>query len=132
MEVKLANYSKAGAAALCYEAAESRTAVNSITIELSKGQRFSVGAKYEGDEGWDGWYYCIAEGGSGWLPESIIDFDGAEGTAKEDYSSFELSIVKGEKLRGLNKTGGWIWCENSRGERGWVPEGSLKAAEKES
>lgn len=132
MDGKLANYSKAGTAALCYEAAESRIAEDSITIELHKWQRFSVGAKYEGGEGWDGWYYCTAEGISGWVPESIIDFDGSEVTAKKDYSSFELSIVKGEKLRGISKTGGWIWCENFCGEHGWVPDECLKAVEKQS
>ncbi len=122
----LSYYSKAGEAAPRYEAAVNRSEAQSSTIELRKGQRFTVGPKFEGNEGWNGWYHCTTEGRSGWVPESVIDFDNAEGTAKEDYSSFELDIVKGETLRGLKETGDWIWCENSKGARGWVPKDCIR------
>lgn len=121
----LSYYSKAGSGALRCEAAESRNAAQNGRIELRKGQRFSVGPKYDGGEGWHGWYHCTAGSGSGWVPESIIDFDGSEGAAKEDYSSVELDIEKGEELICFKETGGWMWCENSKGMRGWVPQECL-------
>ncbi len=122
----LSYYSKAGRAAHVYEATESRDVKQGVSFELHKGQRFSVGPKYEGNKGWDGWYHCVAESGNGWVPESIISFDAAEGNAKEDYSSFELSIKKVETLKGIKETGGWILCENGKGIRGWVPKECLR------
>lgn len=55
--------------------------------------------------------------------------DGEQGTMKEDYSSFELDIKQGELLKALRSTGGWLWCENEQGKRGWVPQELLKRIE---
>ncbi len=123
-------YSKAGSGAPVFIAAQSRDPKQSETIELKKGQRFKVGEEYQGPEGWDGWFYCTADTNRGWVQESFIERQGEGGIAKEDYSSFELMIEQGEKLRCLRETGGWALCENSRGGRGWVPMECLRAAER--
>ncbi len=118
-------YGKAGHGATLYEAAQNRDTGQRQTLILKCGQKVKTDEEYDGPEGWKGWLYCTGEDGvSGWAPEGVIDEK--SGTVKEDYSSFELSIEKGEKLRGLRETGGWIWCENAKGERGWVPVECLK------
>jgi GNAT superfamily N-acetyltransferase len=119
-------YTKCGDAAAAYEAIAAREAKRDGLIELVKGQSVSVGEAFFEQEGWDGWYYCTAAEQSGWVHESVLDIHGGKGVAKEYYSSNELDLEKGERLRGIAETGGWVWCENSRFERGWVPLGCLK------
>lgn len=124
----LAYYSKAGAGAHIYEAVKAREPERGEPLILKKGDAVSVGETYEGPEGWDGWVRCTAEdGASGWVIKSAVDIREGIGIAMEDYSSFELDIEKGERLCALRSAGGWLWCENEQGKRGWVPEEYLKA-----
>lgn len=122
----LASYSKCGEGAARCEAVTAHKAKQGDPIELIKGQSFSVGEAFQEQEGWDGWYFCTAGAKSGWVHESVIDMRGDKGVAKEDYSARELSLEKGEKLRAIRETGGWMWCENERFERGWAPKSCLK------
>lgn len=127
----LVYYSKCGESAIPYRAETDRDARRDDPIELHRGQSFSVGEAFQEQEGWDGWYFCIAGAKSGWVHESVIKMQGGKGVAKEDYSARELSLKKGEKLKGIKETGGWIWCENEKGERGWTPKCCLKRVQEE-
>lgn len=119
-------YTKCGAAAAAYEAIADRETKRNDVIELARGQSVTVGEAFLEQEGWDGWYFCMAAEQTGWVHESVLDMHGGKGVANEDYSSKELDLKKGEQLRGITETGGWIWCENSRFERGWAPLSCLK------
>jgi GNAT superfamily N-acetyltransferase len=122
----LVYYTKCGEGAAYYEAETARAVKQDEPIELFKGQSFAVGEEFQGHEGWDGWYFCTAGAKSGWVHGSVIDVQGGRGVAKEDYSAYELSFKKGDKLRGLRNAGGWVWCEDERFERGWAPKCNLR------
>ncbi|KAA8995771.1 ligand-binding protein SH3 [Affinibrenneria salicis] len=94
----------------------------------NKGEPVSIGEKYQGPEGWEGWYFCTAPGqASGWGPEQVIErFDDATGRAREDYSARELDVDEGDILTAATTLNGWVWCSRPcRSEAGWVPLANL-------
>jgi len=101
-------------------------------IEFEAGVPLTVGRKYEGPEGWDGWFFCETPGQKGgWVPAEIIEFeDGQAAYAREAYSARELNVAKGEILLVSKTLNGWAWCERyDKPETGWVPLASLKEVE---
>lgn len=101
-------------------------------ITLQCGDALCVGERYEGTEGWDGWYFCTVPGRpGGWVPEQLIarQPDGT-GRALADYCARELDVDPGEVLRGSRTLNGWLWCHRAGqgpDASGWVPLMHLQA-----
>nr|MBN2278498.1 hypothetical protein [candidate division Zixibacteria bacterium] len=75
---------------------------------------------------WPGWIWCvIADGRSGWVPKKYIDEKHGLHLAAVDYSAAELNVAVGDNLTIIKQESGWAWCENSRGDQGWVPLDNL-------
>ncbi len=92
-------------------------------IVLSQGNELAVGQRYDGDEGWEGWYWCRRQQQQGWVPEQLIDWiEGASGLIKEDYDSSEMTVAPGQVIVGSRMMNGWVWATIENGdESGWVP-----------
>lgn len=88
-------------------------------LRISRGERLTVQPK---ETGWKGWAWCITTSGkSGWVPEKYLQETGNAVIAMRDYDATELSVIAGEDLTVMNEESGWLWCENQKQERGWVP-----------
>lgn len=89
------------------------------------------------DSEFPGWLWCRGPGGeAAWIPEAFIEpllesASGApaeepeQGRMRRDYDSTELTVEAGERLILLEEESGWIWAEDSRGRRGWIPAACL-------
>ena len=99
-------------------------------ITLSKGTALTVGERYEGEEGWQDWYFCSTAGQQeGWVPAQVFQLTApGAGIAAEDYTARELDVEVGERLEGGRELGGWRWCSRAGGESGWVPLACLREA----
>ena len=78
---------------------------------------------------WEGhtWFWAIAENGlEGWIPDDLATKAGEEWIARSDYSAIELDCIEGEYLTCLKNTHGWVWCKNSKGLSGWVPDRNIE------
>lgn len=98
---------------------------NSDPIKFKKGESLIVGEKYDGPEKWENWVYCTAVKGGvkGWVPEQIIQIEGTNGIALEDYDAYEMTIGENEEVILLKEMNGWYWCRNAgTNEEGWVPK----------
>ena len=93
-----------------------------------KGEKVKVGRRYTGNKDWANWIYCVKldKSQEGWVPEQIIAISEHLGTLLEDYTAKELTINKGEKVIGAQELNGWIWCEGSSINSGWIPKSNLK------
>ena len=104
-------------------------------MSLKKGDRVSVGERYDGAEGWPDWYLCSVPGQeAGFVPEQMLDrhADGA-GTMLEDFTNRELDVVEGELLQGERQLNGWLWAARlSDGATGWVPLDNVRVSAPES
>ena len=91
-------------------------------ITFAKGAPLSIGERYDGEEGWDNWYWCSTAGQSaGWVPGQVIERLGDDqGIALEDYCARELEVQAGDCLVGGRQLNGWVWCSKGRAS-GWVP-----------
>lgn len=100
-------------------------------INFAKGTPLLIHDKYEGDEGWENWYFCvIPEHSGGWVPGQLIEWsdDRHHGTSKESYSARELNVSTGDILTGTREMNGWVWCLRSSDQKeGWVPKSLLQA-----
>ena len=65
------------------------------------------------------------DGKSGWVAEVVFERQGEVGIVSCDYSAVELQVAEGEVVTIEEEYGGWAWCSNQRGERGWVPNQNL-------
>jgi hypothetical protein len=96
-------------------------------IILTRGDKVSVGERYLENLEWPGWIWCENERGlKGWVPERIIESNDNSGIVLEDYSALELTVKKGEIVDSVGAEGGWLWCRNSDGSEGWIPERNVK------
>lgn len=98
-------------------------------LSFRQGDKLIAGEKYQGPEGWEGWYYCIgAAQTGGWVPRELIHWlDEKNVQALEDYSSKELDVDAGDVLVGDRQLNGWVWCRRpSDGAAGWVPLDNLQ------
>ncbi|MHB9796313.1 SH3 domain-containing protein [Pseudomonas sp. MT3] len=99
-------------------------------IAFTRGTMLRVGERYEGEAGWQDWYFCSTPGQEdGWVPAQVFRLT-APGVAMalEDYSARELDVEVGERLEGARVLGGWCWCSRTGGESGWVPLACLRAS----
>lgn len=88
-------------------------------VVIKVGELVVLGAR---DTEWPSFIWgADAQGRSGWIPDRVLDRDSDVAQCIEDYSARELDVDAGESLRLLHETGGWWWCENARGQQGWVP-----------
>ncbi|MBJ7264252.1 MAG: ligand-binding protein SH3 [Burkholderiaceae bacterium] len=100
-------------------------------ICLTQGDALTIGARYDGPEGWSEWYFCEVPGQAGaWVPRQLIErVPGTCGLAKEDYSSRELDVDVGDVLSATRHIDGWVWCHRaSPDDAGWVPMSHLTLA----
>jgi hypothetical protein len=71
---------------------------------------------------WRGWIWCTdRQGIHGWVPENWVTIEGETCRARRDYTSFELTVRRGDVLTVEETESGWAWAANSRREKGWVP-----------
>jgi len=96
---------------------------------VRKGDRVTVGERYDGPEGWPDWYLCTPAGQqAGFVPAQFLDRH-ADGSATmlEDFTNKELDAAQGEMLRGERELNGWVWAVRlADGETGWVPLENLR------
>lgn len=97
-------------------------------ITFLEGASLRVGEAYEGDEGWEHWYFCETAGQcGGWVPAQVIRMLApGQGVAREDYTARELDVEVGQRLLGGRQLNGWVWCVRDS-ESGWVPLRTLQA-----
>jgi len=95
------------------------TATNTDQTTIRAGQEVHTGKR---TEEWPGWVWCTAAGGwSAWVPESYLEIHGETARFTRDYMAREFTVNVGEELTVVEETGGWLFCTNARGERGWIP-----------
>ncbi len=88
-------------------------------LVLTIGEQVIFG---ENDTTWPRFVWCTTrQGKSGWVPDAYLDQRGTMGTLLRAYDATELAIDVGEELAVRDEEGGWLWCVNRAGERGWVP-----------
>lgn len=88
-------------------------------LRIYRGERLTVQPK---ETKWTGWAWCVnASGKGGWVPEKYLQETGNAVIAMRDYDATELSVIAGADLTVMNEESGWLWCENQKQERGWVP-----------
>ncbi|HEQ98090.1 MAG TPA: hypothetical protein ENO22_01970 [candidate division Zixibacteria bacterium] len=86
---------------------------------LRSGQKLRTEEK---ESEWPGWTWCVDDDGrAGWVPSSYLQITENTARAITDYNANELTVDIGDELQLLEEESGWYWCENSNGERGWVP-----------
>lgn len=99
-------------------------------ITFTSGTPLFIGDMYEGDEGWDNWYFCtVPDHPGGWVPEQLIERSNQPGygIAKDDYTAKELDVNEGDELLAIKFLNGWVWCQRlSDQDSGWVPKSILK------
>lgn len=71
---------------------------------------------------WKGWLWCtVANGPSGWVPESRVIIDSDFCVMVRDYDAKELAVKPGQTLTGILVDSGWLLAAAPGGVRGWVP-----------
>ncbi|EBF4218932.1 hypothetical protein FH403_11805 [Salmonella enterica] len=100
-------------------------------ISFSEGTHLHIHEKYEGDECWDNWYFCVIPGHpGGWVPEQLIEWaaDRHHGISTDCYTARELNVKTDDILTGTKEMNGWVWCLRTSDQKsGWVPKSLLKA-----
>ena len=88
-------------------------------LVLKKGEKLMVSSK---KTSFAGWIWCTApDGNSGWVPENFTERVEDGFRMSVDYDATELSVTIGEKLTILSEESDWIWCINSKNQKGWIP-----------
>ncbi len=96
-------------------------------LKVARGERLRAIKK--DDDGWQGWVWCANESGlSGWLPVQVFDTlrMGETNYATKDFDTKELTVKTGETLTITDRLNAWSWCENDKGQKGWVPDNCLE------
>jgi len=76
-----------------------------------------------------GWVWCTGpDGREGWTPRAWLEHRGDRWLVRRDFSALELNVEPGERFRALLGESGFLFVENSRGERGWIPDGAVELA----
>ncbi len=95
-----------------------------IPLTIRKGDPVQIGQRHAR---WTDYVWATdRSGSSGWVPLSVLDNAFGQAAALEDYSAQELTARPGERVRLLWQAGGWWWCENQDGDRGWLPNESVE------
>ena len=80
-----------------------------------------------------GWVWCTGpDGRAGWTPEAWLELRGGQWIATRDFSALELTVEPGERFKALFGESGFLFVENARGERGWLPDGTVALAADEA
>jgi hypothetical protein len=70
-----------------------------------------------------------ATGKDGWVPPMYLDYiDRSHATLRRDYDAREMTVANGETIVLLEFVLGWLWAEDARGNRGWIPKEHLEIA----
>ena len=94
-------------------------------IVVRRGDRVLVGAD---DPEFPGWWWCTGpDGRSGWVPEPLLQREGAEGVLLQDYTARELSVEAGAEVILDHTLCGWAWVTAPDGRAGWIPETCIAA-----
>jgi hypothetical protein len=110
-----------------YTANTNYTVVDRSPLHLQYGDTVTVGPR---DQSWPGWIWVTtADGRGSYVPEDILEHDDGTALVRIAFSARDLSVTKGETVTGLREVKGWLWCRNSAGEEGWLPEFVLHAVE---
>jgi flagellar basal body rod protein FlgF len=91
---------------------------NPDPIKMRAGDHLEVTGEEE-----DGWIWCRHQSGKeSWVPLSLLraDQEGASRIALADYDATELPVAEGEEFRAMLEEHGWLWCETTEGQLGWV------------
>jgi hypothetical protein len=102
------------------------TVVDRNPLQLSEGDVVKLGPN---DKAWPGWIWAIAEDGRGsHVPEDHLEkMDEKSAKVLRAFSARDLSVSRHEPIMALREVKGWLWCKNSAGEEGWLPEFVLEA-----
>jgi hypothetical protein len=102
-----------------YTANSDYTVVDRNPLTLAKGETVRLGPR---DTSWEGWIWVIAADGRGsHVPEDHLEITADTAKVKKPFNARDLSVKKGETVSALHEVNGWLWCENSAGEAGWLP-----------
>ena len=92
-------------------------------ISVHAGDRVRVGAD---DPEFPGWRWCTGpDGREGWVPEQLLQWQGADAVVREDYTARELSLPAGVEVVVHRVLAGWAWISTQDGRTGWVPQSSI-------
>jgi len=87
------------------------------SVEFRIGEKVTVSDKRE-----DGWVWCTNKDRIGaWVPEKCLIQEDHTGTMLCEYSSTELTVMAGERLKLIKEESGWVLCVNQKGKEGWIP-----------
>ena len=76
-----------------------------------------------------GWVWCRGpDGREGWTPQAWLERRNEEWIIQRNCSALELNVEPGEHFRVLFGESGFLYVENSRGEKGWVPDSAVELA----
>ncbi|WP_062269982.1 SH3 domain-containing protein [Endozoicomonas arenosclerae] len=94
-------------------------------VTFNKGDELELGKL---DDEYPGWIWVTSPSKKeGWAPLPLIRrLNQKLGTAIEDYTARELSVLVGDELKILRELNAWAWVKNSKKELGWVPVSKLE------
>ena len=73
-----------------------------------------------------GWVWCTGpDGREGWTPQAWLERRGDRWFILRDFSAYELNVEPGERFSVEFGESGFLYVENARGEKGWVPDGAV-------
>lgn len=102
------------------------TVVDRNPLQINVGDLVSLGPV---DTAWPGWVWVISADGRGsHVPEDHLKMIGEKSAeVTRAFSARDLSVSRHEPIMALREVKGWLWCMNSQGEEGWLPEFVLQA-----
>lgn len=75
---------------------------------LVGSSKVTVGPSHQEDPEWPGWIWCDPAAGRGeWVPEALIQSNGATGKALGPFNARELDLEAGEALMASKTLNGW-------------------------
>ena len=94
-------------------------------IRFAQGEIVTLG---ERDTEWPAFIWAITQdGNAGWAPlDWLKPLGDGRAEALRDYSAQELDVDAGDEVVLHSELGGWWWCENQDGDRGWLPNESVE------
>lgn len=95
-------------------------------IAFRQGESLRLGKR---DDEYPGWVWTTTtDGNQGWAPLAlmVVDSDGVQAQASEDYTAWELNTEVGERVRLQRELNDWGWVVGADGEAGWVPLATLQ------
>ncbi len=76
-----------------------------------------------------GWVWCRGpDGRGGWTPQAWLERRGDDWVIRRDFSALELNVEPGDRFVAHFSESGFLFVENARGERGWIPDGVVDLA----